>query len=589
MWLSASPLVVAFPISVLATAVTIQLARRNDWLVYPRADRWSRTPVAKFGGVSILLAFLLVVVAFPVSRALLRVALLTVAMGLLGFVDDMFQLRPRWKFGIQLLIAAVAVWFGIVYKLFHSEPLNLLFTFLWILGVTNALNLLDNMDGLATGVSIIAAGSLAVFGHSSGPMTIVLLAMAGSLLGFLVFNFHPAKIFMGDTGSLAIGFFLASCAVLEAGHVSAMFSVVFVPGLVLFLPIFDMLLVSVTRRLNGRAISAGAKDHTSHRLVMLGLSERGAVLTLYLLSALSAIVALLCRRVWSDVGPGILALFLLTAAAFWFYLAKIQLPEEWLSRTNAFTFFVPEFLNSIGKRAALVSLDAGLIILAEFLGYLLRFDGVPGQYVGSFLWAAVLLIFVKIPLFAIFSVYRRDWAIRALRDIYPIIKGSMLGSMLVVTALTYVTGFKDFSRAVFGTEMVLTVCLMSFVRTATRFFDDVLPRQVNDPCLVVGGSSAEFFYRYFEWQHLHNNIIAFVVPSKNGSAFLYGVPVVPPARMSTFVSKVNAVYVLPDCSEQERLSVVELFGTRDIPVHALQLSMQTLQMEEFCAASAAAS
>ena len=579
MWRSLLPFVVTFPLSVLTTAATIGVARRKGWLVHPRPDRWSQAPVAKFGGVSILLTFSLAVIAFRAPRPLLTVALLTTAMGLVGLVDDVFQLRPSWKFAAQFVIAAVAVWSGIVYHLFHIASLNYAFTFLWILGVTNALNLLDNMDGLAAGVSVIAAGSLLLIGHSSGPMAIGLLAMGASLLGFLVFNFHPARIFMGDTGSLAVGFFLACCAVSQAGQVSAMFSIVFVPGLVLFLPIFDMLLVSVTRRLNGRAISAGAKDHTSHRLVMLGLSERNAVLTLYLLAALSALVAVLCKRVWSDVGPGILALFLLTATAFWFYLAKIQLPEEWLSRTNALTFLLPEFLNSVGKRAAMVFADAGLIVLSEFLGYLLRFDGVPRQYAGSFLWAAVLLIVVKIPLFAIFSVYRRDWTLRALRDIYPILKGSILGSMLVVTALTYMTGFKDFSRAVFATEMVLSVCLMGFVRTISRFFDDVLPRQTDEAYLVVGGPSAEFFYRYFEWQRLHGNILAFVVPVKDGNAFLYGVPIVPLSRMTTFLPKVTAVYLLPDCPEVARTTVMQSCGPQNIPVRTFQLSVETLRTE----------
>jgi UDP-GlcNAc:undecaprenyl-phosphate GlcNAc-1-phosphate transferase len=581
MWHSVLPFAVTFLASVLATAATIRVAHRYGWLVHPRADRWSRTQVAKFGGVSILLIFSLVVIGFRGSRPLLTITLLTAAMGLVGLVDDIFQLRPIWKFAAQFVIAAVAVSSGIVYQLFHVASLNYAFTFLWILGVTNALNLLDNMDGLAAGVSVIAGGSLLFIGHSSGPLAIGLLAMAGSLLGFLMFNFHPAKIFMGDTGSLAIGFFLACCAVSQAGHVSAMFSVVFVPGLVLFLPIFDMLLVSVTRRLNGRAISAGAKDHTSHRLVMLGLSERNAVLTLYLLAALSALVAVLCKRVWSDIGPGILALFLLTATAFWFYLAKIQLPEEWLSRTNALTFFIPEFLNSVGKRAAMVFVDTGLIVLAVFFGYLLRFDGVPHQYRGSFLWAAVFLIVVKIPLFAIFSVYRRDWTIRALRDIYPVLKGSVLGSLLVVTGLTYVIGFKDFSRAVFAAEMVLTVFLMGFVRSVTQFFDDVLPRQTSEAYLVVGGPSAEFFYRYFEWQRLHGNIVAFVAPITNGNAFLFGVPIVPLSRMSTFLSKVTAVYLLPDCPEPARLIVMKSCGPENIPVHVLQLTVETLETREF--------
>jgi UDP-GlcNAc:undecaprenyl-phosphate GlcNAc-1-phosphate transferase len=579
MWHSVLPFVITLPASLLTTAVTIRIARRMGWLVHPRPDRWSQAPVAKFGGVSILLAFSVAVFAFRGPRPLMTLALLTIAMGLVGLVDDVFQLRPSYKFAAQFAIAAVAVWSGIVYQLFQGASLNYAFTFLWILGVTNALNLLDNMDGLAAGVSVIAAASLLLIGHSSGPMAIGLVAMAASLLGFLVFNFHPAKIFMGDTGSLAVGFFLACSAVSEAGHVSAMFSIVFVPGLVLFLPIFDTVLVSITRRLNGRAISAGAKDHTSHRLVMLGLSERNAVLTLYLLAALSALVAVLCKRVWSDVGPGILALFLLTATAFWFYLAKIQLPEEWLSRTNALTFLLPEFLNSVGKRAAMVFTDACLIALAAFLGYLLRFDGVPRQYAASFIWAALFLIVVKIPLFAIFSVYRRDWTLRVLRDIYPILKGSILGSMLVVTGLTYLTGFKDFSRAVFATEMILTVCLMGFVRTISRFFDDVLPKQTNEAYLVVGGTSAEFFYRYFEWQRLHGNILAFVAPLKNGNAFLYGVPIVPLSRITTFLSKVTAVYLLPDCPEQARSTVMQLCGSRNIPVRSLQLSVETLNHE----------
>src|SRR5207248_2407758 len=200
MWHNVLPFLASLSASLVATAATIHGARRNHWLVQPRAERWHRTPVAKFGGVSILLTFSLTIIAFRSSGPLLTVALLTAAMGLVGLVDDIFELRPSWKFAAQFVIAAVAVWYGIVYKLFHSPSLNYAFTFLWILGVTNALNLLDNMDGLAAGVSVIAASSLLLIGHGDGPMAIGLIAMAASLLGFLVFNFHPAKIFMGDTG-----------------------------------------------------------------------------------------------------------------------------------------------------------------------------------------------------------------------------------------------------------------------------------------------------------------------------------------------------------------------------------------------------
>jgi FlaA1/EpsC-like NDP-sugar epimerase len=227
----------------------------------------------------------------------------------------------------------------------------------------------------------------------------------------------------------------------------------------------------------------------------------------------------------------------------------------------------------------MVFADVGMIVLAEFLGYLLRFDGVPRKYIGSFFWAAVFLIVIKIPLFAIFSVYRRDWTIRALRDIYPIIKGSVLGSVLVISGLTYMTGFKDFSRAVFATEMILTVCLMGFVRTISHFFDDVLPKQSDGGYLIIGGASAEFFYRYFEWQRLHGNIVAFVAPVMNGNAFLYGVPVVPLSRLSSFLSKVSAIYLLPDCPEPARLAALQLCSPENIPVRVLDFSVETLSAE----------
>jgi len=115
----------------------------------------------------------------------------------------------------------------------------------------------------------------------------------------------------------------------------------------------------------------------------------------------------------------------------------------------------------------------------------------------------------------------------------------------------------------------------------------VLPKQTNEAYLVIGGPSAEFFYRYFEWQRLHGNIVAFVAPVMNGNAFLYGVPVVPLSRMSTFLSKVTAVYLLPDCPEPARLKVMQSCDSENIPVRALQLSVETLPSGELHRAAVA--
>ncbi len=153
------------------------------------------------------------------------------------------------------------------------------------MGITNAINLLDNMDGLAAGISAIAAVSLGLsFAVNEQTNELLLVAaFVGSLLGFLVFNFNPASIFMGDCGSMFVGFFLAGSVLLNqtGGRSRGIVPILAVPVLILFVPIFDTTFVTVLRKLWGRKASQGGRDHTSHRLVALGLAERSAVLMLF--------------------------------------------------------------------------------------------------------------------------------------------------------------------------------------------------------------------------------------------------------------------------------------------------------------------
>src|SRR5262249_3423721 len=156
-----------------------------------------------------------------------------------------------------------------------------------------------------------------------------------------------------------------------------------------------------------------------------------AVLTLYGIAAISGIVAYAWKTLFREFGPGVLMLFFVVAALFWLYLAKLQLPEEWLSRTNVFTLAIPQLLDSIGKRAATVFSDALLLALSLYLSFLLRFEHMPPATVSAFLLVAALAIITKIPLLGIYSVYRREWQIQTLRDLYPITKACLLGSMVV--------------------------------------------------------------------------------------------------------------------------------------------------------------
>jgi UDP-GlcNAc:undecaprenyl-phosphate/decaprenyl-phosphate GlcNAc-1-phosphate transferase len=575
----------SFASSTVLTGLTILLARRKGWLFYPREERWHKTPVAKFGGVPLLLCFGVFGMVIPAEGPLRWVALLTAAMSLVGFCDDVWVLRPSLKFGAQVLISAAAIYSGVVYPLTYVPVINYAFTLLWLVGLTNALNLLDNMDGLSAGVGVIALVNLAIVLRPSEATVHMMAVMAGALLGFLVFNFNPAKIFMGDTGSLAVGFFLACASTLGARNLSSTISVLFIPGLMLFIPIFDVALVSITRRLHGRAISAGAKDHSSHRLVTLGLSERGAVLTLYTLSIASGLVAYLWKHVWTNAGPGLLLLFLVTAGLFWLYLAKVRLPDDWLSRTTVFTFALPELLNSIAAAAGMIFVDAGLIVFSLWLSFFLRFSGIPEQTLSAFFLSAALAIAFKIPALAMFGTYQRGWAVRSMSDMYPIIKASAVSMLCLVTALTYSIRFREASRTVFLMDCVLTVALLSFARVSTRVFDDMLPRNRKTGYVVFGGPSAEFFAHYFEWQHPRERVLA-IASDQLPSKFIGAIRVVSTADGMKLVGNGSAhsLFLLPDCDTEVRQQVIRDAALTGIAVNEFQLSLLPVSAEAAAAA-----
>src|SRR5579883_3545707 len=205
-------------IAALATWLTIVLAHRFNWVDRPRSDRWNQRIVAKFGGVAIVLALCFAAAIIHRSGLSQRVVMLvafTAAMALVGLIDDIFVLKPSIKFAAQIAVSSAAIASGVVYNTNFPSIVTFGFTLFWILTITNAFNLLDNMDGLSAGIGCIASIILFTIVHG-GPekLGVMLLCMAGALLGFLIFNFNPAKIFMGDTGSLAIGFFLACSTVL---------------------------------------------------------------------------------------------------------------------------------------------------------------------------------------------------------------------------------------------------------------------------------------------------------------------------------------------------------------------------------------
>ena len=240
---------------------------------------------------------------FPVFVAALPrlVGLLVgaVLMFFLGLTDDIrgVGFSYKIKFAVQILAAAILVFSGTRLEFLPFEPLNILVTMLWIVGITNALNLLDNMDGLSSGVALIIAGILGVLTIQQGQYfsALLLLALAGSIAGFLRHNFNPSSIFMGDAGSLFLGFMLSALTVSTSYATTRSVSQlpIVVPVLVLGVPLFDTFSVMFIRWQEKRPLFVGDKCHFSHRLVELGMSVRQAVTFIYLVTICVGVSAIL--------------------------------------------------------------------------------------------------------------------------------------------------------------------------------------------------------------------------------------------------------------------------------------------------------
>ncbi|MHB1047644.1 MAG: MraY family glycosyltransferase [Thermoanaerobaculia bacterium] len=308
----------AFAAALVAATVLTPLARdfarRRGFVAQPKDDRWHRAPTALLGGPVLVLAsgasFL--AVRRDADPGLLVSWLLgAVLLSLVGLVDDLRELRPATKLVAQACAALLPIQAGLTVPGL-PQALSLPIALLWIVGITNAFNLLDNMDGLAGGVAAIAGAFLVARGAGESDVPVAAAAVCGAALGFLLFNFNPASIFMGDSGSLFLGYSLGTLSLLDVGvRPLGGLPILAVPLLVLAVPVFDTTLVTVTRLLHGRSPSRGGRDHSSHRLVALGLSERHAVVLLWLLSALTGAISLLVFRLRaSTVGLVVLGVVL---------------------------------------------------------------------------------------------------------------------------------------------------------------------------------------------------------------------------------------------------------------------------------------
>jgi len=456
-------------------ALTVWICRKRGWVARPRSDRWHRGTPSLFGGVPIWLTCMCLCFAIvPFSDGIVWKLLgASSLVFLLGLVDDILHLRPQTKLAGQLLAALFVVSSGIVYPLHHNAIINSVVSVVWIVGITNAFNLLDNMDGLTAGVSLISAVYLAIFygGSGSWDYTLIAVVVAGAAVGFLLFNFNPARIFMGDCGSLFLGFLLGSASLFEVTHVSGIPPLVLAPVVVLAIPVFDTLFVSVTRRLRGQAISQGGIDHSSHRLVQLGLNERSAVALLCTLSIASGAVALVARQILYSRAIGLIGFWFLFLLLFGIHLFRSEMIDSTHNPHTAKTL-----LRRLLTRDALAFLlDPVALTLAYYLAYVLRFRAdVPRSDMDLFFRTWPMVLALKFVFLWGCRVYRHSWWRGSKTDAFRLAKATLAGEAATLLFLIAIYHFSGFSRLVFALDAAFSWALLMAIRKSFSLFRDSL-------------------------------------------------------------------------------------------------------------------
>lgn len=305
---------IAFAVSFLMTPVAKWLAPKIGAMDIPKDNRRMHTrAMPRFGGMAIFLGTMCSIVYFLHGDSHFPAIFIGGALiYAVGVLDDLTDLPAKVKFALQAAIAILMYYMGLRVEFITNyfgggghwqfgTILGFIFTVLWIVGITNTINLIDGLDGLAAGVGSIAALSIAyvafIHGDRYGMMVVCIgmMALAGGALGFLPYNFYPAKLFMGDSGSLVIGFMIAIFSVISPLKRSTLLAVI-VPVLVLGLPIFDTLLAIVRRVLSGKPIMSPDKEHLHHRLMKSGYGQRRAVLMIYGISTIMGMAAILISR-----------------------------------------------------------------------------------------------------------------------------------------------------------------------------------------------------------------------------------------------------------------------------------------------------
>jgi len=448
-------------------------AMRIGVVSLPSTDRWHRNPTPLLGGVAIAAGTFVATLAFS-DRDWNQVALVGSAFGALalGLIDDRFALGPTAKLVGSLALGAV-----LVYLLSRSATLVppapfVILAVVWFAAVVHAFNLLDNIDGLAAGVGAITALGMAfVLLECGAPLAaIILVALAGALLGFLPWNMHRARLFMGDGGSLFVGSLLGGCSLVPwfGGQKSNPFWPMAL-AVALIVPLGEASFVSTLRWMAGRRASRGGTDHTSHRLVSMGFSEPRSVLFLCAVALVAAVTAAWIARSGAAALPA-MAVLVVGLGLGAVYLAHVPTYQgDNFVALQRVPFNAVLQLALIRSHAPQVFLDLVLITACYYAAYRLRFEGEALEiFLPSFTASLPIVLVCKLAGHYASGLYQRSWLTFGMSDVPAVFRAVVVGSTTSVLAATYLYRFERFSRGVFIIDAVLLLVAILGSRLSFR-------------------------------------------------------------------------------------------------------------------------
>ena len=498
------PFFSAFFISISIMPCIIRISHRYGYVAAPKEDRWHKKPTALLGGVGIYISFIIPALIFvPLNALTVGVLLCATAMFSLGLYDDLREVKPYTKLIFQIIVTIMVIMVGVKVKIIPLIYIAIPLTVFWIVGITNALNILDNMDGLSSGIAFVASICILIYTIQNNLHLVTLFSsiLSGTTLGFLIFNFNPAKIFMGDCGSLFLGFLLSIVTILGTWQEATnLLFVLLVPLFILVIPIFDTTLVTFYRKTYGRSISQGGKDHSSHRLVFLGLSERKAVLILMGISLFFGILIIFLSSLDLFTILILFSALFVCLLFFGIFLGGIKVYAEKTKKT----FQRESLINSVilyKKQILQILVDIVVINIAYVSAYLLRYEGVLSDRNLDLIETSLpILILVKISLFSVFGLYKGEWRYIGINDMLQVFKGTSIGTLLCMAAMFILFRSDEYSRSVFLIDYVLTLLMVGgarvFVRVFREYFSTVIDESGKLPILIVGaGDGGELLLR----------------------------------------------------------------------------------------------